>query len=213
MAICAKNPYFWPPPRGSKRGENEFLGKKRKRHVLTLPKTKFHAKNLLRGFPGKLSERDRETERQRDRQRETDPNIRVLRTLSLSCRTKNNGYMKSTIFSYPLLYWLLENLFFLRLGPMKKLLPLFQCYPQAGRQVGKTEKGAAISSSDLILRKTGFLAVSIVRDMRKLYSMRFRIFACIAHYYYYSFKAPPPHKHKISNQRASAKRAAKNFKE
>ena len=57
--------------------------KKRKRHVLTLPKTKFHAKNqknLSRGFPGKLSERDRE--------RETDPNIRVLRTLSLSRRTK-----------------------------------------------------------------------------------------------------------------------------
>ena len=45
--------------------------------------------------------------------------------------------------------------------------------------MGKTEKGAAISSSDLILRKTGFLAVSIVRDMRKLYFMRFRIFACI----------------------------------
>ena len=42
------------------------MGKKRKRHVLTLPKTKFHAKNqknLSRGFPGKLSETDRETER------------------------------------------------------------------------------------------------------------------------------------------------------
>ena len=65
-----------------------------------------------------------------------------------------------------------------QLGPMKKLLPLFQCYPQAGRQVGKTEKGAAISSSDLILRKTGFLAVSIVRDMRKLY------FSC-SHYFYF----------------------------
>ena len=46
--------------------------KKRKRHVLTLPKTKFHAKNqknLSRGFPGKLSEteRERETDRQRER--------------------------------------------------------------------------------------------------------------------------------------------------
>ena len=73
-------------PGGSKRGENEFLGKKRKRHVLTLPKTKFHAKNqknLSRGFPGKWGKRDRETERER----ETDPNIRVLRTLSLSRRT------------------------------------------------------------------------------------------------------------------------------
>ncbi len=63
------------------------MGKKRKRHVLTLPKTKFHAKNqknLSRGSPGKLSE----TERQTDRQRETDLNIRVLRTLSLSRRTK-----------------------------------------------------------------------------------------------------------------------------
>ena len=91
MAIWAKNPYFWPPG-GSKRGENEFLGKKRKRHVLTLPKTKFHAKNqknLSRGFPGKLSERERQTERATERQRETDPNIRVLRTLSLSRRTKN----------------------------------------------------------------------------------------------------------------------------
>ena len=58
MAILAKNAYY--------RGENEFLGKKRKRHVLTLPKTKFHAKNqknLSRGSPGKLSE----TERQRER--------------------------------------------------------------------------------------------------------------------------------------------------
>ena len=52
---------------------------------------------------------------------------------------------------------------------MKKLLPLFQCYPQAGRQVGKTEKVAATFSSDLILRKPGFQAVSIVRDIRKLY--------------------------------------------
>ena len=70
MAILAKNAYFLPPG-GSKRGENEFLGKKRKRHVLTLPKTKFHAKNqknLSRGSPGKLSE----TERQRDRQRDRD---------------------------------------------------------------------------------------------------------------------------------------------
>ena len=49
MAILAKN------PGGHKGGENEFLGKKRKRHALTLPKTKFHAKNqknLLRGFSG-----------------------------------------------------------------------------------------------------------------------------------------------------------------
>ena len=78
-------------PRGSKRGENEFLGKKRKRHVLTHPKTKFHAKNqknLSRGFPGKWGKRDRQTDRETDRQRETDPNIRVLRTLSLSRRTK-----------------------------------------------------------------------------------------------------------------------------
>ena len=82
--------------------------------------------------------------------------------------------------------------------------------------MGKTEKVVAFSSSDLILRKTGFLAVSIVRDKRKLYFLRFRIFACIAHYYYYSFKAPPhPHTHTrtISNQRASAKRAAKKFKD
>ena len=43
MAILAKNPYFRPRG-GSKRGENEFSGKKRKRHVLTLPKTKLHAK-------------------------------------------------------------------------------------------------------------------------------------------------------------------------
>ena len=86
MAIWAKNPYFRPPG-GSKSGENEFSGKKRKRHVLTFPKTKLHAKNqkiLSRGFPGKQGKRDRETERQR----ETDPNLRVLRTLSLSRRTK-----------------------------------------------------------------------------------------------------------------------------
>ena len=82
MAIWAKNPYFRPPG-GSKRGENEFSGKKRKRHVLTFPKTKLHAKNqkiLSRGFPGKHLQRERETE--------TDPNLRVLRTLSLSRWTK-----------------------------------------------------------------------------------------------------------------------------
>ena len=73
-------------PRGSKRGENEFSGKKRKRHVLTFPKAKLHAKNqkiLSRGFPGKGG-----GERQTARQTETDPNSRVLRTLSLSRRTK-----------------------------------------------------------------------------------------------------------------------------
>ena len=46
------------------------MGKKRKRHVLTLPKTKFHAKNqknLSRGFPGKKGKRDRQTDRERDR--------------------------------------------------------------------------------------------------------------------------------------------------
>ena len=71
-----------------------ILGEKRKRHVLTLPKNKFHAKNqknLSRGFPGKQRETDRQTDRQtereRERERETDPNIRVLRTLSLSRRT------------------------------------------------------------------------------------------------------------------------------
>ena len=42
------------------------MGKKRKRHVLTLPKAKFHAKNqknLSRGFPGKWGKRERERER------------------------------------------------------------------------------------------------------------------------------------------------------
>ena len=88
MAIRAKNPYFRPPG-GSKSGENEFLGKKRKRHSLTFPNTKLHAKNqknLTHGFPGKQGERDR----QRERERETDPNLRVLRTLSLSRRTKKS---------------------------------------------------------------------------------------------------------------------------
>ena len=52
------------------------------------PNTKLHAKNqknLSRRFLGKQGETDRE----RDRETETDPNIRVLRTLSLSRRTKN----------------------------------------------------------------------------------------------------------------------------
>ena len=90
MAIWAKNPYFRPPG-GSKSGENEFSGKKRKRHVLTLPKTKFHAKNqknLSRGFPGKHLQTERQRERERERETETDPNLRILRTLSLSRRTK-----------------------------------------------------------------------------------------------------------------------------
>ena len=78
MAISAKNPYFRPPG-GSKRGENEFSGKKRKRHVLTFPKTKLHAKNqkiLSRGFPGKGGG-DRETERQRDRETERERRTRI----------------------------------------------------------------------------------------------------------------------------------------
>ena len=42
------------------------MEKKRKRHVLTLPKTNFHAKNqknLSRGFPEKKGKRDRQRER------------------------------------------------------------------------------------------------------------------------------------------------------
>ena len=69
MTIWAKNPYFRPPG-GSKSGENEFSGKKRKRHSLTFPNTKLHAKNqknLTRGFPGKQGETERQTERQKDR--------------------------------------------------------------------------------------------------------------------------------------------------
>ena len=72
MAIWAKNPYFRPPG-GSKSGENEFSGKKRKRHVLTFPKTKLHAKNqkiLSCGFPGKQGKRDRQRERERERERD-----------------------------------------------------------------------------------------------------------------------------------------------
>ena len=61
---------FLTPPGGQKRDEKEFLEKKQKLHVLTLPKTKFHAKNqenLSRGFPGKLSETERQTDRETDR--------------------------------------------------------------------------------------------------------------------------------------------------
>ena len=64
MAIWPKIHYFLPP-RELERGENEFSGKKRKRHSLTFPNTKLHAKirkNLSRGFPGKQGE----TERERD---------------------------------------------------------------------------------------------------------------------------------------------------
>ena len=54
-------------------------------HSLRLSFMQKIRKNLLRGFPGKWGKTDRET----DRETETDPNIRVLRTLSLSRRTKN----------------------------------------------------------------------------------------------------------------------------
>ena len=72
---------------------------KRKRHILTLPKIKFHAKNqknLSRGFPGKWGKTERQTDRQRERERqtETNPNIRVLRTLSLSRRNKKTKNLK-----------------------------------------------------------------------------------------------------------------------
>ena len=62
MAILAKKKTLFLTPGGSKRGEIEFLGKKRKRHSLTFPNTKLHAKNqknLSHGFPGKQRERDR----------------------------------------------------------------------------------------------------------------------------------------------------------
>ena len=73
MAILAKNPYFRHPG-GSKSGENEFSGKKRKRHSLTFPNTKLHAKNqknLTRGFPGKQGERERQKDRKTERERRT----------------------------------------------------------------------------------------------------------------------------------------------
>ena len=82
MAISAKNPYFRPPG-GSKRVENEFFGKKRKRHVLTFPKTKLHAKNQKipsRGFPGKQGKRERQTERERERGPEGEGELRPLCT-------------------------------------------------------------------------------------------------------------------------------------
>ena len=60
MAILAKKTLFLTPG-GSKRGEIEFLGKKRKRHSLTFPNTKLHAKNQ--------KNRGRETDRQTDRDR------------------------------------------------------------------------------------------------------------------------------------------------
>ena len=67
MDVLAKNAYFWHPG-GSKRGENEFLGKKRKRHVLILPKTKFHAKNqkIYRAVLWENLVRQREKETERD---------------------------------------------------------------------------------------------------------------------------------------------------
>ena len=69
MAILAKKTLFLTPG-GSKRGEIEFLGKKRKCHSLTFPNTKLHAKNqknLSHGFPGKQGETDRQTDSQTDR--------------------------------------------------------------------------------------------------------------------------------------------------
>ena len=72
MAILAKNFYFWPPG-GSKSGESEFSEKKRKRHSLTFPNAKLHAKNqknLTRGFPGKGGERERDRERDREKERD-----------------------------------------------------------------------------------------------------------------------------------------------
>ena len=65
MAILAKNPYFRPLG-GQKVVKMNFQGKKRKRHPLTFPNTKLHAKNqknLTRGFPGKQGETDRQRER------------------------------------------------------------------------------------------------------------------------------------------------------
>ena len=93
-----KSLIFDPPPGYLKGVKMNFLEKKQKRHALTFPKTKLHAKNqkiLSRGFPGKQGETDRET----DRQIETDPNSRVLWTLSLSRRTKNMYNM--TIITIP----------------------------------------------------------------------------------------------------------------
>ena len=110
MAIWAKNPYFRPPG-GSKSGENEFSGKKRKRHVLTLPKTKFHAKNqknLSHGFTGKQGERDRETERQKDRDGPefkgppdaiAKPSDQKLQFRSFSCERTDHSIVGKTKFA------------------------------------------------------------------------------------------------------------------
>ena len=67
-------------PWGSKRGENEFLGKKRKRHSLKFPNTKLHVnnqKNLSRGFLGKQGETDRQTDRQRERETDRQRRTRI----------------------------------------------------------------------------------------------------------------------------------------
>ena len=69
----SQKPLFLTPG-GFKRGENEFSGKKRKRHVLTFPKTKLHAKKsetsiarFSRKPGGRTTERERQRETERDR--------------------------------------------------------------------------------------------------------------------------------------------------
>ena len=83
MAILAENAYFLPPQGGQKGVKMNFWEKSKNVTLLQslIPSyMQKNQKNLSRGFPGKQGERVRKTE--------TDPNIRVLRTLSLSRQIK-----------------------------------------------------------------------------------------------------------------------------
>ena len=79
-----------------------FWGKKRKRHVLTFPETKLHAKNLkilLCCFPVKQGKRDRQRDRQKEKKKEKDgPEFKGPPPLSLSSRTKKRFSMILALF-------------------------------------------------------------------------------------------------------------------
>ena len=87
MAILAKKPIFDPP--GGQKGVKVYFWEKSK-SIMFLHSLRLSFMQKIRKIYCAVFRENgvRETDRETERQRETDPNIRVLRTLSLSRRTK-----------------------------------------------------------------------------------------------------------------------------
>ena len=96
MAILAKNAYFWGGQKGVKMN---FWEKSENVMFLHSLRLSFMQKirKIYRAVFREKGGKERETHTERERQRETDPNIRVLRTQSLSRRTKEAKMAQNSV--------------------------------------------------------------------------------------------------------------------